>query len=145
MLSVEAVQYIQSGTVLYPRSFNGVSNFTVATSQDEIVLGGPANENEGAVVTYAVTAIAGASGTYQLGFLQSSSLGTWMLALNPEQCAYYGELVAGNGQPNYAQQLGGCITYNTTYFTTTTVSGITYPLLTNNIYFRILGVTNSTQ
>ena len=153
-LSIQALQYIYNGSVGYPRSFNGASNFSITTSQDLLVIGGPSNENEGTIVAYAVTAKAGASGTYQLGFLTSSSLNTWMLgAQEPEQCGYYGQLVAGSGQPNYVQATG-CITYSTTYASSSTgatsssshltVPGIPYPLISGDIYFRVVGVTNST-
>ena len=64
-LSIYAVQY-GPGTV---RSFSGDSNFTIMASQDQLVLSGPMNENEGAVVGFAITAKQGASGTYQLNLL----------------------------------------------------------------------------
>ena len=60
------------------------------------------------VVAFVVTAEAGASGTYQLGFLSYPALGgnSWMLGpQEPLRCGYYGELVAGSGQPNYDQGL----------------------------------------
>jgi hypothetical protein len=57
-LSIKAQQSAQGG-----RQFNGEANFTVVASQAQVVLGGPANENEGTVVAYAVTAKPGASGT----------------------------------------------------------------------------------
>ena len=73
----------------------------------------------------------------------------------PLQCGYYGQLVAGNGQPNYVQ-ITQCITYTTTNqdsaSTTTatssdyhTIPGIQYPLLNDLIYFRAAGVANSAQ
>jgi hypothetical protein len=146
-LSINALQYTYNGSVGSPRSFNGASNFTVSVSQSQLVIGGPAYANEGIVIAYAMTAKPGASGTYELGFLQSSSLNTWMLgAQEPEQCGYYGQLVAGNGQPNYVQPTG-CTTYTTTGGTDGSgyaIPGIPYPLLDGDLYFRIVGVTNST-
>ena len=152
-LSIQALQYVYNGSVGNPRSFSGASNFTVSASQSQLTIGGPNNENEGTIVAYAVTAKAGASGTYQLGYLPSSSLNTWMLgSQEPEQCGYYGQLIAGNGQPSYVQPTG-CITYTSTHqsnSTTTisssspTVPGIPYQLISGDIYFRIVGATNST-
>ncbi len=165
LLSIQALQYVYNGSVGTPRSFSGGPNFTVSVSQSQLVIGGPTNENEGTVVAYNLTAKAGASGTYQLGYFLSSSLNSWMLGpQEPEQCGYYGQLVAGSGQPNYAQPTG-CITY--TYTTTTclcptapaacpcasettasssspSIPGIPYPLITGEVYFRIVGVINST-
>lgn len=146
-LSISALQYTYNGSVGTPRSFSGASNFTVTVSQSQLVLGGAAEANEGTVVAYAITAKPGASGTYELGFLPSSSLNTWMLGpQEPEQCGYYGQLVAGNGQPDYVQPTG-CITYTTTGSTSSssyTVPGIPYPLLDGDLYFRIVDVLNST-
>jgi hypothetical protein len=154
VLSIQALQYIQNGTTSYPRSFDGGSNFTIATSQAMLSMGGPDNENEGAVVAFALTAKAGASGTYRLNLLSYPGLGGSVWMLNPQEpvrCGYYGELVAGNGQPDYTGVGGfsGCITY-TTYGTTTTTSssplipGVQYPVLTGYVYFRAVGVINST-
>ena len=116
-------------------------------------MGGPTNENEGIIVAFAVTAKTGASGTYQLGYLPSSSLATWMLAAQePEQCGYYGQLVAGNGQPSYVQPTG-CITYTTTNESSSTatsnssaptIPGISYQLISGDLYFRVVGVAGST-
>jgi hypothetical protein len=50
------------------RSFSGDSNFTESASANQLVFGGPENENEGAVVAFAVTARSGSSGTYELSF-----------------------------------------------------------------------------
>ena len=143
-LTIQAVQYIPNGSVDYPRSFDGASNFTIATSQPQLVMGGPANESEGTVVAFTVTARAGASGTYELGLFTSSGLGAYMLgAQEPESCGYYGQLVAGDGQPNYAQLDVGCITYDTSSTGLIAVPGIPYPLAPG-FYFRIISVTNST-
>jgi len=170
-LSIQALQYTYNGSVGTPRSFNGGPNFTVSVSQSQLIIGGSTSENEGAVIAFQVTAKAGASGTYQLGFLSSPGFGgdAWMLGpQEPLRCGYYGQLEAGSGQPDYNQGTGGCITYSTTSTTTTclcptapaacpcasettastssspSLLGIPYPLMNGNIYFRIVGVTSAT-
>lgn len=153
-LTIQAVQEVLSDGLFYPQSFDGGPNFTVTASQSQLAIGGPTNENEGAMVAYAVTANSDASGTYQLGLFPSSGLSLWTLTPQaPESCGYYGELVAGNGLPNYAQNLGGCVTYSNSILSVSTgtegssyyaLPGITYPLLIGNVYFSIIGVTNST-
>lgn len=125
------------------RSFSGNSNFTIGASENQLVFGGPQNENEGAVVAFAVTAKPGTSGTYELSFS-----GNYMLAPSePVECAYYGTLVVGNGQPLYVFP-GGCISYAVTGTGTgslPSISGISYPILTNTLYFRVVGLINSTS
>ena len=130
---------------------------TIAASQAQLTLGGPNSENEGTIVAYTITAKPGASGTYQLGFLVS--LSTYLLSQEPESCGDYGQLTAGNGMPNYAQPAVTCITYNIynssscgadadtscTSDNSFTVSGVTYPLLSGDVYFKVVGVTNSTR
>ena len=124
------------------RSLSGDSNFTINTSEDTLIFGGPQDEDEGAVVAFAVTAKPGASGTYELSFS-----GDYMLTpIEPAECAYYGTLVAGDGHPLYVFP-GGCITYNTSGTTTNslpTIQGVPYPILTNTLFFRVVGVINST-
>jgi hypothetical protein len=121
--------------------FSGAANFTVEASQSQLVMGGPGNENEGATVAYAITATRGASGSYELAF---SGGDYWMSPLQePEECPYFGELVAGSGQPNYVQPTG-CITYAVTS-TTYTVSGMPYALLGGYVYFQVVSLSNSTQ
>jgi hypothetical protein len=124
------------------RSFSGGSNFTVSTSANHLVFGGPQNEDEGAVVAFAVSTKPGASGTYELVFS-----GDYMLApMEPAQCYYYDTLVAGDGSPLYVYPTG-CITYAVTGTSTASllsIPGIQYPILTNILYFRIVGVINST-
>jgi hypothetical protein len=166
-LSIEALQYVYNGSVGTPRSFSGAPNFTMSASQSQLVIGGPTNENEGAVVVYNLTAKAGASGDYQLGFFSYPGLGgdAWMLgSQEPLRCGYYGELLAGSGQPDYDQGTGGCITYATTSSTTIclcptspaacpcasesissspSIPGIPYPLMSEYLYFRIIGTTNT--
>ncbi|MDG7015991.1 MAG: hypothetical protein JRM82_01295, partial [Nitrososphaerota archaeon] len=152
-LSIQALQYNANGSVNYPRSFSGASNFTVVASQSQLTIGGPDNENEGATVAYGVTANSGSSGTYWLGF---GSSGLTAYALTPQEplsCGFYGELVAGSGQPNYARGFNGCITYTTTSESASatasssaglTVPGIPYSLMSGLLYFEIVGVTSST-
>jgi hypothetical protein len=124
------------------RSFGGDSNFTVSASENQLVFGGPESEDEGAVVAFAVTAKPGTSGTYELGFS-----GNYMLAPSePAECAYYGTLVAGNGHPLYVFP-GGCVSYvvsGTATGNLPSIPGIQYPVLTNTLYFRVVGVINST-
>lgn len=151
VLSIQALQYIANGSVNYPRSFSGAANFTVTPSQSELTIGGPSNENEGTVIGYAIIAKSGASGSYQLSFTPTASLTNWLLTSGePLNCGYYGQLVAGTGQPNYVQPTG-CVTYTTTGTATTSstnshsIPGITYQLLDGDIGFEITDVTNSTQ
>lgn len=115
-------------------------------SASHSTIGGSTNENEGAMVAYAVTANSGSSGTYQLGLFPFTGGGLWLLnPQEPEQCSYYGELVAGNGFPNYAQNLGGCLTYPTSSLPSSyTLPGVSYQLLIGDVYFSIVAVTNST-
>jgi len=156
-LSIQALQYLSNGSVDIPRSFRGDSNFTVTPSQTLLVLGGPTDENEGTLVGFNITAKPGASGTYQLGFLSTAGLDGYMLLTGqgPESCGAYGQLSAGDGSPNYAQLVVHCITYDTSYYvsnssvatsgsTQLTISGSGYPPVNGYLYFRVLGVTNST-
>jgi len=124
------------------RTFGGDSNFTVSSSANHLVFGGPQNEDEGAVVAFAVTAKPGASGTYELVFS-----GDYMLSGGePVECYYYETLIAGSGSPLYVYP-EGCITYAVTGTSTgnlPSIPGIQYPILTNTLYFRIVGAINST-
>ena len=158
-LKIQALQYISNGSTSYPGTFNGASNFTVMASQNQLVIGGPSNENEGVTVAFAIIAKTGASGTYQINFpgICSGCSTAWKLTpTEPLNCGYYLELTTGNGQPNYAQLVDMCITYltynsstsSTTETSTTsyhTLSGIQYPLYNQWLYFRITATTNSTQ
>jgi hypothetical protein len=129
------------GSLTVGSFFSGATNFTVVASQSQLVIGGPNDENEGATVAYAITAKPGASGSYELAF---SGGDYWMTPLQePEECLYFGELVAGSGQPNYVQPTG-CITYAVTS-TSYTVSGIPYALLGGYVYFQVVSLSNSTQ
>jgi hypothetical protein len=126
------------------RSFSGDTNFTISASANHLVFGGPEDEDEGAVVAFAVTAKSGTSGTYGLGFS-----GNYMLSpMEPAECHYYDTLVAGNGNPLYDYVYGfGCISYAVTGTSTSnlpSIPGIQYPILTNTLYFRVVGVINST-
>lgn len=147
-LSVQALQYIFSNGVGVPRSFSGAPNFTISASQSELTIGGPSNENEGAIVAYAVTAHSGASGTYPIGLLLASGLSAWMFgAGEPESCSSYGQLVAGNGQPNYNQGIGSCITYATRSESSNSssefsVPGVPYQLIKGDLYFALYGASS---
>jgi len=140
------------------QSFSGGSNFTVSSSQDEVLMGGPSNLGEGTVVAYSITAKPGASGTYELGFTPagvSGTLGRFLMeSQEPASCPYYGQVVAGDGSPNYVLP-SGCLTISSSYYCSsttssstsqcTTIPGVTYPLVGGDLYFRVVGVTNSTQ
>jgi hypothetical protein len=131
---------------------NGAGNFTVVGSQNQLLLGGPSNINEGTVVAYAITARPGASGTYTLaipGWDVGDSGGG-----GPLRCAESGDLVTGSGQPDY-EIIGGCIFEYTTSspgsptITNSTQSfqipGVNYGIMSDNLYFKIIDATNSTQ
>lgn len=116
-LSITALYYVYNASVGTPVSFDGSSNFTIVMSQASVRIGGSSNENEGTVIAYSIKSIHGASGTYKLGFVSSSGLDHWMMGSEPEECGYYGQLVAGNGQPNYVSPTH-CITYTVTTMNT---------------------------
>jgi len=136
LISIQGSQPIQGGG---RGSVSGAGNFTVVASQSQVVLGGPMNSGEGTLVAIAITAKPGASGTYSIalgGFEVGGS--------EPDSCGSNGELVAGNGQPNYAL-IGDCITYSTTSAQSSfTIPGVDYNILSNSLYFRITDVSNST-
>ncbi len=113
--------------------FDGSSNFMVISSSDQILVGGPDNENEGAVMAFAMIAKPGASGTYQIGLGS-----TWVLGPGgPEQCGYYGELVAGPGQPNYINKgFSGCIAYTVSFSGTAATNSTKYPVLNNYVLYN---------
>jgi len=145
-LSIAAVESVYSEGLAYPEVFDGSQNFTFTVSQAQLAIGGPTNENEGAVVAFSLTANAGASGSYELGLFPSAVFSLWLLnPQEPEQCGYYGELVAGNGFPNYAQSTGGCLTYPPSGVPSSyTIGGVPYELMIGDLYFAVIGVTNST-
>ena len=117
--------------------FSGKTNFTVSPSVAQIFLGGPNSTNEGAIIAYSISAKPGLSGTYFMqlaGFLLGDSPG--------ELCTGgAGQLVAGNGQPNYALP-GSCILEGSTgpY----SIPGVGYKVPGNTLYYRIYGAGNST-
>jgi hypothetical protein len=129
--------------------FSGISNFTVTASQSQLVLGGPKNANEGAVVAYSITAQPGASGTYRV-FAGGSELGTQGLEdCGPNGAYVAASLVAGNGQPNYmysGPNLCGRISVVGTNSTQVfSIPGISYEIPSNLVVYRITSLTNSTQ
>lgn len=146
---------VSDGSTQYHGISSGMENFTITTGLGELNLGGPNDSNEGAVVAFAVSAKQNASGTYGISVLGPSGANTtFMIAPSePVECGEYGMLVAGTGQPNYFP-FGGCITYSTSYASgsaTTngsnyhSITGVQYPLLSGDLYFRVVGVTNSTH
>jgi len=115
------------------------ANFTVAASVDQLTLGGPANAGEGTVLAFAITARPGASGTYQLA-LQRAQLGPdgpW------EDCAN-GDLVAGNGQPNYVPPNEACLPIYITGGEQFSIPGLGYTVPGGILLYRIISLTNST-
>ncbi|MDA4115706.1 MAG: hypothetical protein OK442_04030 [Thaumarchaeota archaeon] len=139
-LDIYAVQY-GNGTV---RSFDGGSNFTITASQDQLVLGGPTNENEGAVVAVAITANPGASGTYELDLHSQVQGGLSAFRLgggDVEICGDYGEITAGNGMPDYSPGVG--CTVSIPKSSPWNVLGLPYDLDNGDTYFRIIAEGNS--
>jgi hypothetical protein len=118
------------------------SNFTVMSDQSLLAMGGPDDENEGALVTYHVTADGDASGRFPFslpGYLLSPQ--------QPEECNAYGLIIAGDGQPDYDFPFDSCAPFasatdGTTSGTTSsadyiTVPGVVYPLMGGYIYFQL--------
>jgi len=147
-LYIEAVKYPPNAQ---PVVFSGASNFTVIPSQKQLVIGGQNNENEGAEVAWALTAMPGASGTYEFKF---NSVSYVFVNGEPEDCGSYGQIIAGTGEPSYLNTgFEGCITYthvnvttNSTKYTIVTIDGSASQVLMNGaVYFQISGFTNSTQ
>jgi hypothetical protein len=144
LLNLPGLLNIQ-GPVLANGSFSessGVGNFTVVASQDQLIMGGPSNANEGIVVAYAVTAKPGASGTYAVG-LTGWSVGDEEVAVLGTGCTA-GHLVAGSGDPNYLSNwVGECMD------TTMSSPGSSNPgvssVNSNMLFFRVIAVTNSTR
>jgi hypothetical protein len=139
-LDIYAVQY-GNGTV---RSFDGDSNFTFTASQDQLVLGGPTNENEGVVVAVAITAKQGASGTYELNLRSQVQGGLYAFRLgggSVEICGDYGEITAGNGMPDYSPGIHCSISIPNP--SPWKVPGLPYDLDSGNTYFRIIAEGNS--
>jgi len=116
------------------------ANFTIAASADQLLLGGPANANEGTILAFAITAKPGASGTYQLA-LQQFQLGT----SRASACGPNGDLVAGNGKPNYVPPNEGCSPIIISGGPQFSIPGLGYTVPGGVILYRIISLTNSTQ
>ncbi|MGH9918807.1 MAG: hypothetical protein ACRD6W_08075 [Nitrososphaerales archaeon] len=138
------------------QTFHGFSNFTITASSGSIDLGGPTNANEGIVVALAITAKPGASGTYWWFVTQGQNPPETAVPtdLGYQQALYlsdqggadggpYGLLVAGTGQPEYASGdfFGGYLGCTAGFH----IQGVSYNICPDNLYFRIIGATNSTQ
>jgi hypothetical protein len=135
-----------------PVALGGNSNFTVGVSQDQLVLGGPLNENEGTVVAYSLTSKPGVNGTYSLSIGGPSPYitGPEVAPQIPEQCGSYGSLFAGMQPVRSFETM--CITYANTSTSSTpgsptapSIPGIQYPILQNHLYFEVVGVINATK
>jgi hypothetical protein len=116
------------------------ANFTVAASVDQLLLGGPTNANEGTILALSITAKPGASGIYQLALqrAQLESEGGY------ESCPN-GDLVAGNGQPNYVPPNEICLPIIITGGTQFSIPGLGYTAPGGVLLYRIISLTNSTQ
>jgi len=143
-LNIDALKYPPNSEQI---AFDGASNFTVIASPNELVIGGPNSENEGAVIAYALTARPGASGTYELDFPSFSYNFPGL-----DSCGYYGEIVTGNGEPSYLNTgFTGCITYSVSNTAGAVTNGTKYTviddrvLINGGIYFHISGIANYTQ
>jgi hypothetical protein len=132
---LKIVGYTPSGGQLT----DAAANFTITASVDQLTLGGPANAGEGTVLAFAITAKAGASGTYQL------AVQGFHLESQPEECGPNGDLVAGTGQPSYLPSGGsqGCIVLSGGQ--SFSIPGVGYPVPAGNLCYRIISLTNSTQ
>jgi hypothetical protein len=122
--------------------FGGMRNFTVSPSIAQVTLGGPNDTNEGVVIAYAIAARPGASGTYfiELGGFLLGGEGPGELCTGGA-----GELVAGDGQPNYALP-GSCILEGPNNpGPTYAIAGVGYNVPGNELYYRVYGAGNSTQ
>ena len=101
-------------------------------------------------MAYSVAAVAGASGTYPIALFLAKGLSAWMFgSQGPESCGSFGQLVAGNGEPNYDQGFGSCITYATENQPAgiqgnITVPGVPYQLIKGDLYFALSGVSSPT-
>jgi len=110
-------------------NFDAARNFTVTANPSSIRIGGPENQNEGATVTYNITAKSGSSGTYEV------SLGGTLLPQGIG-CESYILLQSGNGVPNYAG-VSPC-------YLVSLGSATNPPYPSGYIFVQILRVTNST-
>jgi hypothetical protein len=144
------------------RDVSPLANFTVAASQDQILLGGPTNANEGTVVAYSITAKPGASGTYALTVQDSVEsvqgpafligvdyIGAHGLETQPELHQTCGgphvDLVAGNGRPNYVPTPGLSECPVSVGGASFSIPGVSYQVPPNVLCYRIISLTNSTQ
>jgi hypothetical protein len=132
------------------------SNFTVSSSQGEVMMGGPANLGEGTVVGYSILANPGVTGTFWLGFGFELTKGPiLMLSQTAEGCVWYGQVVAGNvsafsspnsGCDNLSNWSGYCTsTVNSSSSQCSTIPGVPYPLIHGRPFFRVVSVTSSTR
>jgi len=120
-------------------AFIGAGNFTVIPSATQFSIGGPRNENEGIILEYSITAKTGASGTYHVELY-----GMLLAGSQPEVCTGgAGDLVAESGRPNYATP-GSCVIGLGPSEGAFVVPGVNYGVAGNELYYRIVGVGNST-
>lgn len=107
-------------------------NFTISTSPSSITIGGPNNENEGAVVVYNITPKSGGNGTFE-GSMASMF---WMNSGHSEMelCDYRFRIVVGNGVPNFLFFFNSCLTL-------TTVNIYSPPQL----WVEVVGLSNGTS
>ena len=150
LLNLTSLLYIQGSESAGFNESSGDGNFTVTASQNQLLIGGPSNANEGIVVGYSVTAKPGASGTYGVG------LPGWLVGSDGgpvfgSGCTD-GELVAGNGSPSYV--LGGecldCVsTSSGSSAQSTSSQSFTIPgagcVGDNTLMWGVIKVVNSTQ
>jgi len=120
------------------------ANFTVAASTDQLTMGGPTNAGEGTVLAFSITANAGASGTYWLALKALELAPSGLTECGPD-AELFGNLVAGNGQPDYVppSYLPVCIIPGGS--PTFSIPGVGYTVPPGALCFRIISVTNSTQ
>lgn len=140
-------------------SINGASNFTVNTylpgclSACQLGFIGPTEGGEGQVVAFGITANVGASGTYQLNLQSPLDVGT---GPSPVQVYYLGpqglegclgnvDLMAGNGQPNYAPPNETCPPVQIPGGGQFSIPGLGYKVPGDALLYRIVSMTNSTQ
>lgn len=142
-LGIEGFQYSSDGA--FKSAFNGASNFSVISSPETLVIGGPNYEDEGATIAYGLTAKPGASGTYELVL---SSLGTTYLG--NAVCGDYGHIVEGAGTPSYLDQgFSGCTATRVSFASGTPTNSSDYTVINGNVfrndnlYFQILGIAST--
>ncbi|MDA4115615.1 MAG: hypothetical protein OK442_03545 [Thaumarchaeota archaeon] len=152
LLNLTNLLYVQ-GSESEQNPFNvssGNGNFTIVASQDQLLIGGPSNANEGIVVGYSITAKPGVNGTYGVG------LPGWLVGSDGgpvfgSGCTD-GELVAGSGRPDYfpGTSCFGCLTTSSGSSTQSTSSqSFTIPGAAcvgyNTLMWGVIKVVNSTQ